>query len=147
MNASAGLMQFNGADICTFAGWSEAGRPIIELDDLAGVFEARSTVELSASDIGAQVLVQFANAGTVPIVTGILAPNPARIDETSNSTQLTVDDTPTPLEITGEREITLRCGKASITLTKAGKIILRGTYISSRSSGMNRIKGGSVQLN
>lgn len=41
----------------------------------------------------------------------------------------------------------LRCGKASITLTRSGKIILRGTYISSRSSGVIRIKGGSVQIN
>ena len=44
-------------------------------------------------------------------------------------------------------EIVLRCGKASITLTKAGKIILRGAYVLSRSSGVNRIKGGSVQIN
>ena len=44
-------------------------------------------------------------------------------------------------------ELTLRCGKASITLTKSGKIILRGKYIVSRSEGVNRIKGGSVQIN
>jgi hypothetical protein len=41
----------------------------------------------------------------------------------------------------------LRCGQASVTLTKAGKVLIRGTYVSSRSSGVNRIKGGSVQLN
>ena len=41
----------------------------------------------------------------------------------------------------------LRCGKASITLTQAGKILLDGTYVVSRSSGANRIKGASVQLN
>ncbi|WP_083952275.1 hypothetical protein [Rhodobacter aestuarii] len=58
-----------------------------------------------------------------------------------------VDGREERLEIMGEREIVLRCGKASITLTRAGKIVLRGTYICSRSSGMNRIKGGSVQLN
>jgi hypothetical protein len=44
-------------------------------------------------------------------------------------------------------ELVLRCGDASITLTRAGKIILRGTYLLSRSSGVNRIKGGSVQIN
>ncbi len=49
--------------------------------------------------------------------------------------------------ITAEDEIVLRCGKASITLTKAGKILIRGAYVSSRSSGVNRIKGGSVQIN
>ncbi len=44
-------------------------------------------------------------------------------------------------------QIVLRCGKASITLTKAGKIIIRGAYLLNRSSGVNRIKGGSVQIN
>ena len=41
----------------------------------------------------------------------------------------------------------LRCGKASITLTKAGKVLIEGSYVLSRSTGVNRIKGGSVQLN
>ena len=54
---------------------------------------------------------------------------------------------PERLELTAEREIVLRVGDASITLTRAGKIILRGTYVLSRSSGVNRIKGGSVQIN
>lgn len=44
-------------------------------------------------------------------------------------------------------EIVLRCGKASITLTRAGKILIRGAYLLNRSSGVNRIKGGSVQIN
>ncbi|RJR20300.1 MAG: hypothetical protein C4581_03595 [Nitrospiraceae bacterium] len=44
-------------------------------------------------------------------------------------------------------QIVLKCGKASITLTKAGKVIIRGAYLLSRSSGVNRIKGGSVQIN
>ena len=41
----------------------------------------------------------------------------------------------------------LRCGKASITLTREGKVLIKGAYLSSRSSGVNRIKGGSVQIN
>ena len=51
------------------------------------------------------------------------------------------------LVLTADKEIVLRCGKASITLTRAGKILIRGAYLLSRSSGVNRIKGGSVQLN
>ena len=46
-----------------------------------------------------------------------------------------------------KEEIVLRCGKASITLTKAGKVIIRGAYLLNRSSGVNKIKGGSVQIN
>lgn len=46
-----------------------------------------------------------------------------------------------------EEEIVLRCGEASITLTSAGKVLIKGSYLISRSSGANRIKGGSVQIN
>ena len=49
--------------------------------------------------------------------------------------------------LTAEKEIVLQCGKSSITLTKAGKIIIRGEYLLSRSTGVNKIKGGSVQIN
>jgi hypothetical protein len=48
---------------------------------------------------------------------------------------------------TAEDEIVLRCGRASITLTRAGKVLIRGAYLLNRSSGVNRIKGGSVQIN
>ncbi len=44
-------------------------------------------------------------------------------------------------------QIVLRCGKASITLTKEGKVILQGAYVSNQSSGVLRLKGGSVQIN
>lgn len=49
--------------------------------------------------------------------------------------------------IDGNRQVVLRCGEASITLTHAGKIILRGKHLVSRSSGVNRIMGGSIQMN
>jgi hypothetical protein len=51
------------------------------------------------------------------------------------------------LTLSARQRIVLQCGKASITLTRAGKIIVRGTYLSSRSSGVNKIKGASVQIN
>lgn len=46
-----------------------------------------------------------------------------------------------------KKEIVLRCGKASIILTREGKVVIRGTYLLNRSSGTNRIKGSSIQLN
>jgi len=49
--------------------------------------------------------------------------------------------------IEGREEIVLKCGEASITLTKAGKILIRGKYLLNRSTGVNRIMGGSVQVN
>lgn len=44
-------------------------------------------------------------------------------------------------------EIVLRCGQGSITLRKDGKIVIKGTQLLSRASGVNRIKGGQVNIN
>ena len=49
--------------------------------------------------------------------------------------------------LTAEREIVLKCGEASITLTRAGKVLIKGTYVLSRSSGYNKIKGAAVDIN
>jgi hypothetical protein len=46
-----------------------------------------------------------------------------------------------------EHEVVLRCGKASITLTQDGKVVVRGAYVETRSQGVNRIKGGTVKIN
>jgi hypothetical protein len=46
-----------------------------------------------------------------------------------------------------KEEIVLRCGKSSVTLTKEGKIVIKGTQIVSRSSGTHKIKGASVRIN
>jgi hypothetical protein len=44
-------------------------------------------------------------------------------------------------------EIVLRCGKASITLLKNGKLVIRGAFVESHATGTNRIKGASVKVN
>lgn len=65
-------------------------------------------------------------------------------------TATTVDDVSLDgkrVVLEGKEEIVLKCGDASITLTKAGKILIRGKYLLNRSTGVNRILGGSVQVN
>jgi hypothetical protein len=47
----------------------------------------------------------------------------------------------------GHDEIVLTCGEASITLKRDGKVILRGAYVETQATGINRIKGGSVKIN
>lgn len=51
------------------------------------------------------------------------------------------------LVLEARREMTLRCGKASITMTADGRVTIRGTQVLSRSDGPNRVQGASVQLN
>ena len=51
------------------------------------------------------------------------------------------------VELHGQEEVTLRCGAASITLTRDGRIVIEGATIRSRADGTHRIQGGSVQIN
>jgi hypothetical protein len=46
-----------------------------------------------------------------------------------------------------DRDIELRCGNASIVLTRAGKVLIKGNYVLTRSSGANKIKGAYVDIN
>ena len=75
-----------------------------------------------------------------PIIMGLLQHAPTR-----RESEVQVDGE--KVVFNAEREIVLRCGESSITLTRAGKVLIRGKYVLSRSSGVNRIKGGSVQIN
>ena len=79
------------------------------------------------------------------MMTGRVGSPASNISRTSRPVE--ADSDGQRLIVTAKEEIVLRCGQASITLTKAGKVLIRGTYVSSRSSGVNRLKGGSVQIN
>jgi hypothetical protein len=78
---------------------------------------------------------------------GLTPLEPASIEtETGNPDREILIDA-AAFDFSAKERIVLRCGKASITLTKAGKIIIRGAYLLNRSSGVNLIKGGSVRIN
>jgi hypothetical protein len=47
----------------------------------------------------------------------------------------------------GKREVVLKCGEATLTLRRDGKILIRGAYVETHSKGVNRIKGGAVKIN
>jgi hypothetical protein len=49
--------------------------------------------------------------------------------------------------ITGEKEVTLQCGEASLTLRRDGKILLKGNYVETYARGTNRVKGAQVKIN
>ena len=74
------------------------------------------------------------------VVLGVIQPENASdaVDVSADGRNVTVS---------AEDSITLSCGDASITLNRDGKIVIRGAYVVSHSSGINRIRGGSVQLN
>ena len=51
------------------------------------------------------------------------------------------------VEIEGRDEIVFRCGEASITLRRNGRVVIHGVEVETRAKGVNRIKGGSVAIN
>jgi hypothetical protein len=139
----------SGVVVGTLVALLESRTPMVTYPGQPGTaaIAARTTMALTADDIGGEVVLQF-DAGDPgrPIILGRLQSadawplkdQPAQVQVDADGMRLVVD---------AKEEITLRCGKASITLTKAGKVIVQGTYVLHKSSGVMRIKGGSVQLN
>jgi len=134
-----------GVLVGRLVGMRESGEPFVDFPGniSAVALTARSVLPLGEEQVGREILLTFEEGDPErPIVIGLMEsfsaqrqrPPKVKVDEDS-------------LVFTAEREIVLRCGKASITLTRAGKVLIRGAYVLSRSSGANRIKGGSVQIN
>lgn len=108
---------------------------------------ARTVVDLHGAHIGRQVTLVFeAGDAARPIVTGVLREAPGW-PLASAPGQVEVEQDGRRMVVGAREQLVMRCGKASITLTKEGKVLIRGAYVASISSGVNRIKGGSVQLN
>lgn len=138
---------------------------------------ARAAIKLDRETIARAVesrqgvLLQFEDGRfDLPIVVGLVEPPTSLVEEllqappaarsvpanaspsespsaspTSHRTEARVDGRRVVLE--GTEEVVLKCGEASITLKKDGKVILKGAYIETRSTGLNRIKGASVKIN
>ena len=145
--------KYIGITVGSLIGIKKTGEPLVNFSTNGSIVSlpARSTLRLDQKDIGRKITVMFENGDCrKPIVTGLIQkPEVGKSLDNDHP-----DEKPIHVEIDGERlqltakkEIVLRCGKGSITITKAGKVLIRGTYIFNRSSGVNKIKGGSIQLN
>jgi Domain of unknown function (DUF6484) len=149
-HARVPMPRMPGAVMGTLIGFKDDGRISLVLfpgQCGSAAVAAASTVDVGAVHIGRQVVLVFENgdAGR-PIIVGLLRGQQAwPLAETPG--QVEVDADGERLAVTAKEQLVLRCGKASITLTKAGKVLIQGEYVSSTSSGLMRIKGGSVQLN
>jgi uncharacterized protein DUF6484 len=108
---------------------------------------ARTIVDLHASHLGRDVVLAFERGDRRrPIVIGCVR-GPADSDLPTVPGQVTVEADGERLVVSARDQIVLRCGKASLTLSADGKIVARGTHLVSHASGVNRIRGGSVQVN
>ena len=153
-------------------GLSSAGEPLVNFpQNLADeAIPAMSTLPVNPENAGRRQVALLFTQGDLrnPLIIGLIhSPLQSLIDgfqiepasddidqqTTSESEAVnpgtginaTIDGNRVVLE--GREEVVLKCGEASITLTRAGKILIRGKYILNRSTGVNRILGGSVQVN
>jgi Domain of unknown function (DUF6484) len=125
-------------------------RPVVSYRNVLGGerVAGRTTVALKRSQIGSSVVILCEDGDPhLPIVVGVIESraNMKAANDANAPTVIQADDE--RYIVTAEREIVLRCGEASITLTRAGKVIIKGTYVLSRSSGYNKIKGAAVDIN
>jgi hypothetical protein len=127
--------------VASFAGLDSAGRFQIMLPDAEQPAAALSTVALAADDAGAAVVVAFdTRDGSTPIIIG-------RLEHCGPAAAAAKQPASERLVFKAEREIELRCGDASIVLTRAGKVLIKGNFVLTRSRGANKIKGAYVAIN
>jgi len=147
---------FTGIIIGELSGQDAAGQPLVDYpgNPLSQPIVALATQVIDEKSANQPIALSFIGGDPEkPVILGFVH-NPAA-DEVSQQDKLqekagrqarVVLDGDT-MTLSAEQEIVLQCGKSSITLTRAGKIVIKGAYLSNYSTGVNRIKGGSVQIN
>jgi hypothetical protein len=141
--------RIDGVIVGTLIGFRDPYEPLVIYPGQSGTaaVRARASVDLCGEHIGNDVALVFEDGDPQkPIVMGRI-----RVASTWPSAepppQVDVDADGQRVTVTARDRLVLSCGKASITLTAAGKVLIQGAYVSHRSSGVMRIKGGSIQLN
>jgi hypothetical protein len=120
------------------------GAPLVDFPGNPSTVPVRAMATARYDQVppGASVALMFIDGDRArPLAVGLIAERPMKAEQPS---AVEPDER---LTLTATREIVLQCGRASITLTRAGKVLVRGAYLSLRSSGVHRITGASVQIN
>ncbi|MCP3926013.1 MAG: hypothetical protein GY714_25910 [Desulfobacterales bacterium] len=132
--------RIDGVVTGVLAGFNEELAPLVSHNYSSSKTEARSLVTLKKEDIDREVALMFENGNPeIPIIMGLM--------QKSLDTNIEVIADGKKQEIKAEKEILLKCGKASILLRDDGKIVIKGTNIISRAKESNKIRGGSVKIN
>jgi hypothetical protein len=146
------------AHITTVVSLTSDGMPEVDLGADGRRVPARRAIAVTrerletAITLGQQAVVLFENSDrSRPIIVGFIerieSPPPAAAPEEPAAPVIEADVDGKRVRVTAQEEIVLECGSASVTLRRNGRVIIRGTYVETRSEGTNRIKGGQVQIN
>jgi hypothetical protein len=143
-------VRIEGVRIGTLVGFADGGAtPLVTYADqpTPAAQSARATLDLHAAHIGRSAVLMFEEGDpSRPIIVGCLqAADATGLPDVPGHVEVEVNRQ--RLIVTAKDQIVLRCGKASITLTKEGKVVIQGAYLSNQSAGVLRLKGGSVQIN
>jgi uncharacterized protein DUF6484 len=132
-------------------GFNEAGEPLVDFpaNDTSAPVAAISTVSVGEEDLNREIVLLFEDGDlTRPIIVGIRQPMSVRSSgEPARNLPVAIEVDGESLVYTAQREIVLRCGKASIQLLSDGSVRIRGTNVLSRASATNRLRGGNIQIN
>lgn len=146
-------------------GFAESGSVLIDIPDIEQSIPCSvltmSKSEIPQFEVGDKVLVIFnssENKGYILGFVNVTGSLPKKVvensDEQKDHLEMTLPQKPKELNVNGKKitieaddEIYLKCGKSSFLMSKDGKVIIRGTYLVSRSSGVNKVKGTSVAIN
>lgn len=137
-----------GVALAAFAGFDAEGRFLVTLGEGMAPVQALSTVGLAPGDVGAAVVVAF-EKGEVrhPVIVGLVQPPHAEVPPAADAARVDASVDGERVVLQARERIELRCGDASIVLTRAGKVLINGNYVLSRSRGANRVKGAYVGIN
>jgi hypothetical protein len=135
------------------------GEPLVDFAGNPGPpIKAKSIIQFDPPTVqqlvSRPVLLTFdCQDSSQPIILGLLHDRIIK-DDSAEECEIVSKSSPTIAEIDGQvvkltarKELTIRCGEASVMLRRDGKIILKGTQLLSRASGSHRIQGSSVAVN
>ena len=139
------------ASIAELVDIDSSGCPFIEIDGVQVQADLLTHLlnekDIDAGKLPTRVLVVQPDGKSRPVIVGLV----------SSTVNRDVSDLPTrpktaaldgnKVVLDANKEIVLRCGASSITLTKEGNIVIRGKKVTSRASGTNKVKGATVQIN
>lgn len=132
----------DGVHIGRLVGLTASG-PLVRMAVSREVLSGRTVVQLGDDDIDRELVIVFESGNPVkPIVLGCL-----QRQEGWNKRSLQLDADGEKVVLSARERIVLQCGDASITLTRSGKVLIRGHYVQTRATGLNSVKGGTVELN
>jgi Domain of unknown function (DUF6484) len=144
------VLKFGDTRTGTLVGFTVAGDPLVDFhgNPSLGHLAARSCVDILPRDLGREVVLLFEEGDCGrPLVVGLIRINSGPTTDAQNTLSTQVESVYVARTVSACEKLVLRCGAASITLTRDGRVTIVGTHVQSSASNTNRIRGGSVQIN